>query len=739
MVDTALGYFANGPDQIGGRAVPFVGQLRAVTGSGKTPILTSVVSRLAPSIVLWTTKYGSVVDQTFSNLAMGGKYRHLLGGSGVEVIKFSEIPSYAAWQRVLEQAEGLTILVSTVAAWNSSEKDERLNVHRENQDWGERSRWAQLKAERQRPLWVVYDEAHNTTSEQVELLDDLDPAGFFIASASPVKGQLQHYLTLLPDDVRKQRVVAVSTRAVVDAQLLKSTIAVADYDSGPEEMIRDVAERRDELEARLKSLRSGVTPKAVYVVESSNTPRGGTSRPAAIWGFLTRGCGVPAGSIAICTNTKELPGQAVRVRSIGQLSDDFKHIIFNKRLQEGWDDPAVYVCYFDGKTRSATRIQQVIGRALRQPEGRHLSDEDLNSAYFYVNCPNEALERIVDDLKEELRIYKDDDAPDDFEPFQVREERKRQPKIALREGVGPLTVQRLQLELPSADHLEKLVKRKTYDFGEMDRAAPGRALINVVSVKTGDVKQKTRNLLEDMRIPCGRYLQEQIRILSRNCLNAMNPAFFSNAMLDRTACFKSKALEHYRALAIEIVEAYENHVHLAILDDPDEQFYGVGPYQPSGTVLKEFARSAHAQYDAKSFNADELEMAKALDQHEYTWARNKDRLDYGIPLPVKGSRSATFYPDFLWWVRGTIWAIDPTGRHILDEKVRTKLLTVPEPLKIALVTRGQLDGGYRRVGDDGWTLVRLRLGNAAPERFESLSVLLRSLVQESAEQETTSA
>ena len=47
-----------------------------------------------------------------------------------------------------------------------------------------------------------------------------------------------------------------------------------------------------------------------------------------------------------------------------------------------------------------------------------MSDEDLNTAYFFVNCPNEALERIVDDLKEELRIYKDEDESEDCEPFQ---------------------------------------------------------------------------------------------------------------------------------------------------------------------------------------------------------------------------------------------------------------------------------------------------------------------------------
>ena len=72
--------------------------------------------------------------------------------------------------------------------WNSSERDERLNVHRPCPDWGARTRWNRLKLDRKRPLWVVYDEAHNTTTEQVELLDNLNPAGFFVASASQLKG-----------------------------------------------------------------------------------------------------------------------------------------------------------------------------------------------------------------------------------------------------------------------------------------------------------------------------------------------------------------------------------------------------------------------------------------------------------------------------------------------------------------------------------------------------------------------
>ena len=730
LVEAAVGYFTKGQDMFGGRPVPFVGQLKAVTGAGKTPILAEVVGRLKPALILWTTKFGAVVDQTVANL--NGKYRHFLGKGNVEVINFSEVTSPAQWEYLIERADGLTVLVSTVAMWNSSEKDERLNVHRPCPDWGDRTRWDLLKLDRKRPLWVVYDEAHNTTSEQVELLDDLNPAGFFVASASQVKGKLQFYLSSLPEDVRKERIVPISTRAVVEAQLLKSTISLADYDSSPDEMIADVAARRQELENKLAQVSSSIVPKAIYVVEASNTRvKGVEPRPVAIWRSLVNLCKVPPESIAVCTNTKDLPKDALRVETIDQLSEDFTHIIFNKKLQEGWDDPSVYVCYFDGETSSATRIQQVLGRAVRQPGVRHFHDENLNTAYFFFNCPNELLEKITDQLKEELRIYTGDEPG--FEPFEFKEERKAIPKIPLKDKwAGKLTVPNLQPEMPIGDRLRKLIAKKTFDFGDEDRAARGKALINIVSVATGDVSQAKRDLLEDMRVRCGAFLYEQIRILSKNCCSAIHPDAFSNPQLDKSVCYNSKALDYYRDVAQATVQEYENHVRLSKLADQDAELYTVEAYQPSGTVQKPFDNAGHAFYDAKAFRPDELDVAKALDKYgDYVWVRNKDRLDYGIPLPIKSGSSSTFYPDYLWWVKGTVWAIDPTGKFILMEKVRTKLLTLPAPLRIALLTRGQLSPSYANTGDTGWSLVRFRTGNAAPENFHTLEDVLGTLVDES--------
>jgi type III restriction enzyme len=730
LVDAAVTYFKTGQDVLGGRPVPFVGQLKAVTGAGKTPILADVVSRLRPAIILWTTKYGAVVDQTVANLL--GKYRHLLGKSDVEVINFREVNSAAQWEYLIDRQDGLTVMVSTVAMWNSSEKDERLNVHRPYPDWGARTRWDRLKLDRKRPLWVVYDEAHNTTSDQVELLDDLSPAGFFVASASNLKGKLLFYLSSLPENIRNERIIPVSTRSVVEAQLLKSTISLADYDSSADEMIHDAMKRREDLEAALIAASSAIVPKAIYVVETSNTRASGAEPPpVAIWRSLVSLCNVAPERIAVCTNTKDLPKDAIRVDTIDELSDDFTHIIFNKKLQEGWDDPSVYVCYFDGKTESATRIQQVLGRAVRQPGAKHFHDETLNTAYFFFNCPNELLEKITDQLKEELRIYKGDEP--DFEPFEFKEERKAVPKIPLKnEWVGKLAVSNLQSEMPAGDRLGKLIAKKTFDFGEEDRSARGKALINIVSVATGDVSQSKRDLFEDMRVRCGTFLYEQIRILSKNCCNAIHPDSFSDPRLDKYACYNSKALDHYRDVARLIVQEYENHVRLSKLADADEVLYTVGPYQPSGTVQKPFNNAAHAYYDANAFRPDELEVAKALDRLDgFVWVRNKDRLDYGIPLPIKSGSSATFYPDFIWWVKDTVWAIDPTGKFILGEKIRTKLLTVPAPLRIALITRGQLSPTYAETGETGWSLVRYRTGNAAPENFLTLQEVLGTLAEES--------
>ena len=76
----------------------------------RRPSWAAVVGRLKPAIILWTTKFGAVVDQTVANLH--GKYRHLVGKGGVEVLNFGEVASPAQWEHILDRKDCLTVIVS---------------------------------------------------------------------------------------------------------------------------------------------------------------------------------------------------------------------------------------------------------------------------------------------------------------------------------------------------------------------------------------------------------------------------------------------------------------------------------------------------------------------------------------------------------------------------------------------------------------------------------------------------
>ena len=75
------------------------------------------------------------------------------------------------------------------------------------------------------------------------------------------------------------------------------------------------------------------------------------------------------------------------------------------------------------------------------------------------------------------------------------------------------------------------------------------------------------------------------------------------------------------------------------------------------------------------------------------------------------------------------YALDPTGRHILEEKVRGKLLGIDAP-QIVLVTRGKVASDWSGLDEtDGWTMVKAAaIGRQpAPEHFDKLDGLLNRL------------
>lgn len=738
-------YALNGVQYIGRTPIPFLGHLKAVTGAGKTPILAKVVGDLQNAVVLWTSVSSAVVDQTYRNLR--GRYRSLLP-SDAQILR--ERPSKGEWESLLESTTGITIWVTTVGSWNEAEAAEaggtesaRLNMHRPQRDWGgDKSPWAQLSESLQRPIWVVYDESHNQTPAQLDQLSGLKPVGFVLASATPPSSALfDQFANISNADsvmapIAAKGRVHVATKDVVEAQLLKQTIEVENFDSDPEALLDATVVRQKDLVRRAKKEGAALNPKTLYVVEKSNPVRGEViSRPVAIWEYL-REKKIAADEIAVYTQTKLLPEDAERVTALSDLKPHHHHIICNRTLQEGWDDPEAYVEYFDDESNSYTRIAQIIGRALRQPGLQHFGDGALNTAYLYVRVPSKAFDAIIEGLKRELALYATDDSdPYGSTPIRIKTKKQPLPEVPVKRGLATkLLLPNYQLGEADLDtEIKKIKSQATKLWDENELIAPGLRTLKRIKLAGGDDETRYKSIAAATRRPNGEFLRRRIQAGNRHCVHLLEPEIFTGPAYEQRSSSGSLAQQMLIERAAAVIDQFERSVQLVPNQIVGEETWTLAPHQPGNADMIAYKHAAHARYSKSGFNADEREFAEVLDSLNVgVWARNPARgSGYGIGLPVKVGTSNTFYPDFLWWIGETCFAIDPTGAHILNEKVRGKLLTIPKP-KIVLVTRGRVSRDFASLeNEEGWTMVRPLPGRApSPEYFMSIRDALVRLATE---------
>ena len=65
-----------------------------------------------------------------------------------------------------------------------------------------------------------------------------------------------------------------------------------------------------------------------------------------------------------------------------------KFVITQRALAEGWDCPFAYILVSMASLHSATAVEQLLGRVLRQPEARHRQAKALNQSYAFVVSRN---------------------------------------------------------------------------------------------------------------------------------------------------------------------------------------------------------------------------------------------------------------------------------------------------------------------------------------------------------------
>lgn len=716
--------------QAGGSAhtVPFYQALSSITASGKTVVLADAVSNIAATlatkpVVLWLSKGKVVVDQTWTNLMPSGKYHHLLGD--VEVRGLSEFDPDE-----LREATKPIVYFATVGTFNQRDRESgTLLVHRCDIDTQDTSTWVALRDRRddaglRRPLIVVYDEAHNLTDQQTDLLMELSPNAFFLASATmSLPRRLNEEVGRLKtlggyDDERL--ITLIDPKAVADSGLVKNRLVIGGYRAPMEETLASLLTDMREAEDDARKYNLGGLPKAIYV-SNTNIVSGNAfakdnpqqpfaqrqAPPILIWQFLVAN-GVDPDEIAIyCTLAfkKDFPPPPNFHLFKGGDKDyqrftagPFRHVIFNMSLQEGWDDPLAYFAYVDKSMESRVAVEQIVGRLLRQPHARRSPSKLLNTASFYIRVDKaEIFSSVVDEVERKLRV----DAPMvkvirtvgvkgkpvEYPPKQDLEV----PATALQSS-GAVT--------PVGNILEKLNDYRG-DSGANTRGMGSRTLVSRELGGDKETLQDWESFAQADKVLARWVFQREVR---RRYALALGVAPTSDVRFDAAVGVGSRAYAHIVDNAAAVVDTYLRNVSIGQRKwDP----YKVGADMSVPEQVVEFDNSLHAGYD--DLNSLEEDFCRALDRTGLTWARNPPRSGYGIPLASLGA-TANFYPDFLVWRGPDVFALDTKGGHILPEAATRKLLRIEPPpgsnsrLVVCLVSPGEWTTNLELETNDGFTV-----------------------------------
>lgn len=735
------------------RKVPFFQALSSLTASGKTVILADATSQVASAmpvapVILWLSKATVVVEQSYANLLPNGKYHHLLGDFAIK-----QLAEYDALE--VEESHRPLVFFATVGTFNQKDKEQgdRL-IYSCGLDTAEQSTWDALKKRcdeggNRRPLIVVYDEAHNLSDQQTDLLMELQPDGFLLASATMrLPARLGKEVDALRANGKDDDwlITNVKPKAVADSGLIKSTVVLGGYNAPMEETID--AMLSDMVAAESDATEFGLPgrPKAIYVCNTNMVATDGYRRddpkqsfyqreapPILIWRYLVETHGVDPADIAVYASLKfdkNYPAPPEFVLFGGGDKDyadftagNYRHIIFNLSLQEGWDDPMAYFAYVDRSMESKVQIEQIIGRILRQPGAQHYPAERLNSAHFYVRVDkNETFNEVLEDVSQRLaqeapavRIIKSPPGrprPTEYLP----KDHYEIPATAYdsRDTIRPI---------------ESLInKLSDYRKDEVNTRGVGSRRVWQQNIGVGSADPSKWETFEQSNLVSARWVfQREVR---RRFSRALEVASTADDKFNAKVGLGSQAYEHIADVAHKVVNAYLDHVALVQRKmDP----YVVGPVLAHEEEVEPFKNAIHEGYDG--LNDLERDFSRAIDRAGVPWCRNPPRTGYGIPLITLGSTS-TFYPDFLIWNGADVLAIDTKGAHLLLEAAGRKLLSIRTPptattkLSIKFVTKGRFNSQVQQEDREGFTLwSRREDGSLLATHYDSLDEVVESLVQ----------
>lgn len=716
--------------------VPFYQNLSSITGSGKTLILADTIEEIrarmnTEPVILWLSKGKVVVWQTYDNLS-SGKYAENIPDYDVK-------PLLDCKEKDLQDDKRGLLLIATVGKINQKDKeygDRRIfQIGLDNAD---NSLWELLKNRKtysgiKRDLIIVYDEGHNLSDQQTKILFDLSPSAIIAASATiKVPKELEYYILRLKNEklwTDKDLVVQVSNKAVVESGLIKKHISIGGYLTPMEIAINNLLFDMKETEEAANKYKCKFLPKAIYVsdtnmllatseVDNHMVPFSDRkARPIKIWRHLVSQ-GVPPEQIGVYCNLKfdkKYPKpDNFNLFSGGDndydefIKGNYRHIIFNQSLQEGWDDPTCYFAFIDKDMGSNTQVTQVIGRVLRQPNRTHYPDDKLNMANFYIKTDDkDVFKSILEGIRKTLLV----DIPDIT--------------ISYYNGSGstkskPTVKPRIEVEVPdiaicsnkAMPEIKNLIdKMIDYSSGDINTIGAGSTIRVVTDIGSNNDGEEVTVETNHSNMVTARWIFK--RELNKLAKNAITVCDIASSKFDALIEYNSNAALYIKDEAKKVADVFRK--QSVIIQNPADTTI-IGEVFITENNCKEFNNSVHSKYS--DFNNFEFDFAIELDKLGLSWMRNPQNGFLKIKL-LDGKGTDTFNPDFIVWKEKVILALDTKGSHLIESDSRRKLFEIDKTcngkdLFIKLISEKKYNEQGQVIDNKGYTVWLVKQGRVYP-------------------------
>jgi len=385
--------------------------LRVPTGGGKT-LLACYAAGLAitdfmqaeRAVVLWLVPSNTILEQTANALRdPPHHYRRALelACGTVEVVTIDE-----ALRLPRAAVDGATVvIVSTIQAFrvedttgrkvyerNGSFSEHLLNVPADRlddllPDADGKPKPSLVNMLRLRRPIVIVDEAHNARTDlSFATLGNVLPSCIVEFTATPAR------TGPAPSNILHQ----VSAAELKTAEMVKLPLRVITrHPSQKDQLLAEAITLRNDLEriAIAEAQKTGEYVRPILLLQAEKVDACEPLRERLVAEF-----GGPKEQIKISVGTKDELPSADEIKSPKEPAARF--IITVQKLREGWDCPFAYVLCSLKETRSATAIEQIVGRILRLPGARAKQHPDLNCAYAF--SVSDSLPEVLNELREAL-------------------------------------------------------------------------------------------------------------------------------------------------------------------------------------------------------------------------------------------------------------------------------------------------------------------------------------------------